>query len=584
MSRIDAVTPASGTVNSHSRHGESLSFLVVDDDTTNRLVLTAMLDQAGHRSIQAANGAEALEAFAYEHPDVVLLDIMMPVLDGYETARRIKALAGSRFVPIIFLTALTDERSLARCIEAGGDDFLTKPFNRIILNARIDALLRTRRLYVELERQHDTVRASHEHLQQERVLAERVFQSIVNQGCLNAPNLRSQTSPAALFNGDLLLVARRPDGGLLAMLGDFAGHGLPAAIGAMPVSEIFYTMAARGYSVREIAGEMNRKLRTVLPAGLFLAACFTEIDGPGRLLSVWNGGVPDLIVRSRLGRLRTLTSRHMPLGILPDDRFDAAMETVEIEAGDRIYLYTDGATEARNPRGEMFGAERLATALATSDDPFAALCAQLAAHRGAADQADDITLLEIVPQPMPPVTLRSDHPRAPSSWSVSVELRADALRTADPLPACLQMTIDLQGLHAHRERIYLILAELFNNALEHGLLGLDSAAKQTPHGFAEYYAARERGLEALDTGWIRITLQHSAGENGGRLAIHVEDSGPGFGGTLPATGATVPSGRGLALLKSLCRDVRLHGNGNHVEAVYEWQTDRVGPDATGAHA
>lgn len=76
------------TTNSRTKHGESLTFPVVDDDTTNRLVLSAMLDHAGHRSIQATHGAEVLEAFANEHPDMVLLDIMMPVLDGFETARR----------------------------------------------------------------------------------------------------------------------------------------------------------------------------------------------------------------------------------------------------------------------------------------------------------------------------------------------------------------------------------------------------------------------------------------------------------------------------------------------------------------
>ena len=103
--------------------------LVVDDDDTNRLVLEALLSDAGHRVIEARHGAEAVELYRQHRPDAVLMDVMMPVMDGYEASRRIRALAGRHFVPIIFLTALSDDKSLARCIEAGGSDFLTKPFH-----------------------------------------------------------------------------------------------------------------------------------------------------------------------------------------------------------------------------------------------------------------------------------------------------------------------------------------------------------------------------------------------------------------------------------------------------------------------
>ena len=104
----------------------------MDGERVNLMVLQAILEHDGHRVLTADNGQEAVERFQAESPDVVLMDVMMPVMDGYEATRRIKAGCGERFVPVIFLTALTDEHALALCIEAGGDDFLTKPYNRVI--------------------------------------------------------------------------------------------------------------------------------------------------------------------------------------------------------------------------------------------------------------------------------------------------------------------------------------------------------------------------------------------------------------------------------------------------------------------
>ncbi|MBM3226450.1 MAG: response regulator, partial [Candidatus Tectomicrobia bacterium] len=116
------------------------SILIADDDRTNRIVLSAMLKKDGHTVCMADNGTEAVDLFAQQQPDMVLMDVMMPDMNGYEAARQIKAMAGERFVPVIFLTAMTDEEALAQCIVAGGDDFLTKPYKRTLLKAKITAL------------------------------------------------------------------------------------------------------------------------------------------------------------------------------------------------------------------------------------------------------------------------------------------------------------------------------------------------------------------------------------------------------------------------------------------------------------
>ncbi len=560
----------------------ALKFLVADDDRTNRLVMCTLLRQLGHAAIEAEDGAQAVALYEREQPDMVLMDVMMPGMDGYEATRRIKARAGGRFVPVLFITALLNAEALACCVVAGGDDFLTKPFNRVILQSKIEALARMRTLYLALQQQHDELVHHQQRQLAEHEVAEQVFAKIVHRGSLDLPGIRYLISPVAIFNGDLLLAARRPAGGLHLLLGDFAGHGLPAAIGAMPVADIFYRMTEKGYAISEIAIEINHKLRIVLPPGLFLAVCLIELDATRRSLGVWNGGLPEVLLCDATGRVRRrLPSRHLPLGIVDGDRLDGRVEFADAADGDRLYLYTDGVIEARNTGGEMFGPGRLEQCLvehAASARRFDELCECLARFRARTDQSDDITLVEIgcePPRPSPQATGASDRPRAPASrWRLALELDAAALRATDPLPGLMQMVMEIQTHAEHRERIYMVLAELFLNALDHGLLRLDSGLKHSAEGFTQYYLARAASLAALTEGRIRLELQHEPHvAGGGRLTLRIEDSGPGFDYRdwleRPCDNRTA-AGRGIALARSLCETLRYDDPGNRVEAVYRW--------------
>lgn len=122
-------------------------------------------------------------------------------------------------------------------------------------------------MHETLQHQRDEIAENHHHMLQEQMVAKKVFDNIAHSGCLDAQNIKYMLSPLAVFNGDLLLAARKPSGGMYVLLGDFTGHGLPAAIGALPMAEIFYGMAAKGYDLRVILRELNLKLKTILPAG-----------------------------------------------------------------------------------------------------------------------------------------------------------------------------------------------------------------------------------------------------------------------------------------------------------------------------
>jgi serine phosphatase RsbU (regulator of sigma subunit) len=297
---------------------------------------------------------------------------------------------------MLFLTALQDERSLMRCVEAGGEDFLTKPFSRLILQSKIDALLRTRGLHVQLQRHNASLRAHQVRQQQEQEIAERIFRNLVHRGALHEPCFRYLVSPAALFNGDLLLAARTPGGSVRVLLGDFTGHGLPAAVGAIPVSEMFYAMTGKGCGLRELAAEINRKLRAVLPPEIFFAACLIDVAADGATASLWNGGMPDVLARSRDGTLRSFASASLPLGAVPEQLLDLNPQSLMLHAGDRLYLYSDGLIEACNDDGVFFGESRVRAVLAgTADSPFDAVLTALERFCRHGMQHDDISLLEI---------------------------------------------------------------------------------------------------------------------------------------------------------------------------------------------
>lgn len=210
---------------------EPLTILIAEDSAADRLLLSTIVRRQGHQVLTAANGAEAVEVYSQQRPHLVLMDAMMPVMDGFEAAQKIKQLAGDQLVPIIFLTSLTESEGLARCLEAGGDDFLAKPYNQVILAAKIKAMDRLRRLQATVVEQRDQIARHHDYLLNEQRVAKAVFDKIAHSGCLSAPNIRYLQSPYALFNGDLLLAAFNPAGDMHILLGDFTGHGLPAAVG-----------------------------------------------------------------------------------------------------------------------------------------------------------------------------------------------------------------------------------------------------------------------------------------------------------------------------------------------------------------
>jgi len=560
---------------------EPLTILIAEDSAADRMLLSSIVRRQGHNVLTAANGAEAVETFRQQQPHLVLMDAMMPVMDGFEAARQIKLLAGETLVPIIFLTSLTESEALARCLEAGGDDFLAKPYNPVILAAKIKAMDRLRRLQATVLQQRDLIGRHHDYLLNEQRVAKAVFDKVAHSGCLNAPNIRYLQSPYALFNGDLLLAAFTPAGDMHVLLGDFTGHGLPAAVGAMPLAEVFYGMTAKGYGLSETLREMNAKLKRILPVDMFCCATLLCLSFQRRSVEVWNGGMPDGYLHSiATGERKPLTARHLPLGVLSPQTFNDRTEVFPMAVGDRVFLLSDGVIDTCDGNEQLFGVDRLQQVFAANRQPDALFGEIKQALRNFGGEArDDVSMVEVslleATQLTPPALVYSDSGQScPLDWSVNFEFRAETLKRFNPLPYLLQLLLEVHGLRAQSGSLYSVLAELYSNALEHGVLGLDSSLKRDASGFARYYQLRNERLEGLQDGFVRVHLQVTPEGKGGCLVVRVEDSGKGFDVARvlerPLDGVRL-SGRGVSLVRQLGRNASWSDEGRCARVEFSWE-------------
>lgn len=559
---------------------ERLTILIAEDNAADRMLLSTIVSRQGHRVITAANGLEAVSLFHSERPQLVLMDALMPVMDGFEAARLIKQASGEELVPLIFLTSLSEGEALVRCLEAGGDDFLAKPYNRVIIEAKLLAMDRLRSLHATVLQQRNLISAHNDYLLNEQHVAKAVFDKVAHSGCLNAANIRYLQSPYAVFSGDLLLAAYQPSGDMHILLGDFTGHGLRAAVGAMPLAQIFYGMTAKGHALEDILREINGKLKQILPVDVFCCATVLHVGFQQKIVKVWNGGLPQgYLLPDDGGEPVPLVSKHLPLGVLDPKAFRADFEVYPLADGDRVFLLTDGVLEAANAQGELFGEARLLEVLGCEEgrrNVFTAIQQALGDFRGEAK--DDVSFIEVSMIDTPAhgrasAAFAHDSHEGPVDWGTRFEFRGETLRSFNPLPMLLDMLLRTRGLQERMGDIYSVLVELYSNALEHGVLALDSSLKVDAQGFSEYYRQRGERLATLESGYVRFDVQLRPQGSGGSLIIRVEDSGAGFNAQSVArqrVSSNSLRGRGLTLIKQLSDTCDWSDAENGIQVEFKW--------------
>lgn len=546
--------------------------LVVDDTLTNRILLKQTLAALGdYEVIEAVSGKEAISQFKKEKPDLILMDIMMPDMDGCEATAAIKSDMGDDHTPIIFVTALSAESSLATALATGGDDFISKPFHVDVLNSKIIAHLRIRELNQQLNAKNNLLLGYNQQLENEQGLIEHFFEHAIQQSFLDDDIIKYHMSSMSTFNGDLLLTERGPEGGLYLVMGDFSGHGLTAAMGTLPVAMIFFKMVHENAAVGDIAREINLQLYKLMPHNMFFVASILELSSRGDVMSIWTGGMPESYWLSKDGQLKGLIhARHMPLGILSDEEFSSSTQVLNIENEDKIYLYSDGVIEALNPEGEQFGEQRLNDVLiAEGDNRFNEILNTLNKFTGENSQNDDITLIELNCRAIPAAQdIEEKGIDAALLWDISVSLSAKDMRIDNPVGKLSDIVSSMPFVTRHKGALHVLLFEVYMNALDHSILNIESSNKNDENNFSGYYEKREEKLKELKEAFIDFNFNFIVKENNHYLKINVKDSGCGYKETNNELAGEMLHGRGLNIINSFCEDVTFSDDGKTLELLY----------------
>ncbi|MCX7019273.1 MAG: SpoIIE family protein phosphatase [Candidatus Sumerlaeota bacterium] len=388
---------------------EKPTILVVDDTPDNIVLLTSLL-KGQFKTKVATNGAKALEiALVGPPPDLILLDIMMPEMDGFEVCRHLKEKDELKDVPVIFLSALNETVDKVKAFRAGGVDYITKPFQLEEVRARVDTHLKIRRLQAELEKQNrqlqenfEQLRRLNKRIESEILFARSIQMSLVPKSFPAFPgrgdfDLFAVLEPAREIGGDFYDYFMFDDETLCFVIGDVSGKGVPAAL-FMAVTRTFIRSIWREErNPAKTLERVNNDLCLDNDTAMFVTLFCGLINLPtGSLRYARGGHNPPFVVRAA-GDVSFIPWVNGPLvGLFPGVIFDE--QEITLARGDTLFLYTDGVSEAWDTQGQMFGEQRIIKQLckthgAGCEQLIGGMAEALRAYTTGAEQSDDITML-----------------------------------------------------------------------------------------------------------------------------------------------------------------------------------------------
>jgi len=328
----------STATNSHAE------ILIVDDDALSRKILAQVLTSAEYTCQICGDGAEALEIIHTRLPSLLLLDFDMPGTNGAEVLKQLRSDQNQAVaqVPTIMLTAHGSEESEVSCLQAGADDFVTKPVNAAVLRARIETQLRLRSMRRQLEKQNDVLEQWRRDLERDLAAARLTQQSLIPQKPLMLPGweIAACYRPVIQVGGDIYGWLRMKDGRSLFWIADGSGHGAAAALLTTLAKLLFHHGSVEHNTPASLMEAVNDDFRSIFGGRSFMTAmCVMLNHTTGRAHTVGAGHPPMLIVRHN-GATESIASVAPPLGLIQRPEF---METaVHFEPGDTFLLYTDG--------------------------------------------------------------------------------------------------------------------------------------------------------------------------------------------------------------------------------------------------
>jgi sigma-B regulation protein RsbU (phosphoserine phosphatase) len=374
--------------------------LVVDDAKPNIKILADLLSDQAH-VVFATSGPVALQKVEQEDFDLILLDVLMPGMDGYEVCRTLKAEPRTADVPIVFVTGLSDEDDEEKGLKLGAIDYVTKPFSPAIVRARVRNHLQARRHQKELAAAHEQLRAAHE---KEMRIAHDIQMAMLPKGAGGADSfgrfeIAAILKPARSVGGDLYnYFASGPDT-LCFAVGDVSDKGVPAALFMVKTNTLLRTAAGEAPVLECLLEGVNRELSRDNDACMFVTLIVGVLDVRTGDVALANAGHNPPLLRSADGTCAFLEFESGPaLG------FDASAEfpvwRSRLNPGETLLLYTDGVTEAFDDADQMFSDERLLDVAGRLGDATASVTTQglldaVEAFAGQRGQSDDITVVAL---------------------------------------------------------------------------------------------------------------------------------------------------------------------------------------------
>ncbi len=363
--------------------GRTSTVLVVDDNPENIDLLDDVLN-SDYKIRAALNGEKALKIAGSENsPDLILLDIMMPGMAGYEVCRRLKSDAKTQDIPVIFVTSMSDVEDETKGLEVGAIDYITKPISPAIVKARVKNHLelkqareylknqneilelrveeRTREV-LDLQRVEFELRAAQEKVENELNIAAQIQRSILPSHFPAFPeheefDLHAMMTPAREVGGDFYDFFFVDDDHLAVIVADVADKGVPAALFTMISRTIFRSIARQRKSPSQVMTEANNLLCEGNDTGMFVTAFLAYYHLPTGRLTYSNGGHNPALLFGPDGVCRESTYKHGPaLGVMPGLIYKQDVDT--LEPGQVLVVFTDGVTEACSPDDEFFGVDR----------------------------------------------------------------------------------------------------------------------------------------------------------------------------------------------------------------------------------
>ena len=334
--------------------------IVIIDDNANDLAVTRrFLERRGFDVAPAQSGEEGLVLASSIAPDAFVVDYRMPVMDGFEVTRRIKADPNLKTIPVLMLTGSDSAQHVVEGLGAGADEFVTKGSDTEVLLARLRALLRVKNYQDELRRMNQA-------MTRDLQIARRVQEALVPEDSFRTDrvDIRAAYIPSATLSGDFYDYFLE-DGSLFVFVADVSGHGLPAAILVSLLKSYIHTEATPEVSLAEFMATLNDFLYSVSLPTQFATAQLFRINGSR--LTYANAAHPGFLLYSReQKRTQVYEEPGNLLGAMPKMTFEE--HTLNVSPGDTIFVYTDGLTDMRNEAGEFYPIDRVAAMLEDGRD------------------------------------------------------------------------------------------------------------------------------------------------------------------------------------------------------------------------